>query len=279
MIHNTQYLAELPSIRQLLRHFNIQPNRKLGQNFLLDSDIPEQIMQICGDLSGKTVVEIGPGIGSLTRFLLASQAEKIIAVEFDHKCYAILQDLAQLSAGRLQLINADALQVQLHTLQTAPFNIIANLPYNIGTKLILNWLEELPLVESITVMLQKEVSERLAAVPGSKAYGSLAILTQWLCEVIIHFDVAPENFMPPPKVTSSVLTLRPRTQRLYECEQEHLEKVTRCAFNQRRKMIKSSLKQLFADPGAALEAAGINPMLRPEEVTIEQFCQLARVVF
>lgn len=271
-----QLLNSLPTIRQILHKHNIQPSRKLGQNFLLDSDIPEQIMQVCGDLTGKTVLEIGPGVGSLTRQLLASNATKVIAIEFDAKCYDILQNLVPLAEGRLQLLHADALKTKLSSLATSPVTIIANLPYNIGTKLLLNWLVELPLVESITVMLQKEVAQRLAAMPSCKAYGSLAILAQWLCEVTIHFDVAPENFMPPPKVISAVLTLQPRPKPLYVCSQDALETVTRAAFNQRRKMIKSSLKSVFADPEAVLAEASIAPSLRPENVTIEQFCQLAR---
>lgn len=273
-----QLLKSLPPIRQILRQHNIQPSRKLGQNFLLDSDIPEQIMHTCGDLTNKTVLEIGPGVGSLTRQLLASNAAKVIAIEFDAKCYDFLQKLVPLAEGRFELLHADALKTKLNTLVESPVNIIANLPYNIGTKLLLNWLAELPLVESITVMLQKEVAERLAAQAGSKAYGSLAIITQWLCEVMINFEVGPENFMPPPKVTSAVLTLQPRPKPLYDCSQENLEKVTRAAFNQRRKMIKSSLKTIFTNTEAALLEAGITPSLRPEEVTIEQFCKLANVL-
>jgi 16S rRNA (adenine1518-N6/adenine1519-N6)-dimethyltransferase len=271
-------INKLPSTRQLIKQYAVKPNRRLGQNFLLDEDIPEKVLSVCGNLAAQNVLEIGPGVGSLTRELIASQAEKVIAVELDSGFMPILQQLREFSAGKLDIIIGDALKLKLSSLGISPIRIIANLPYNIGTQLILNWLSELSLISKITVMLQSEVAKRLAATPGSKNYGSLSVLVQWLCEIEENFDVPPEYFMPPPKVTSTVVTLTPRPQPLFDCRRENLEKVLRYAFNQRRKMLKSSLKPLSLDIQSLLEQLAIDPNLRPEQLSIERFCQIARAV-
>jgi 16S rRNA (adenine1518-N6/adenine1519-N6)-dimethyltransferase len=271
-------INKLPSTRQLIKQYAVKPNRRLGQNFLLDEDIPEKILNVCGNLAGQNVLEIGPGVGSLTRELIASQAAQVIVVEFDNSFAPILQQIKEFSSNNLEVIVGDALKLKLSSFGVSPIRIIANLPYNIGTQLILNWLSELSLISKITVMLQSEVAKRLAAAPGSKNYGSLSVLVQWLCEIEENFDVPPEYFMPPPKVTSTVVTITPRPQPLFDCTRENLEKVLRHAFNQRRKMLKSSLKLLSPDIQSLLEQLNIDPSLRPEQLSIEQFCQIGRMV-
>ena len=254
----------------------MRAKRSLGQHFLLDLNLTRRVAGVAGDLTGVHVVEIGPGPGGLTRALLDSAAADVVAVERDARCLAGLAELAAAYPGRLAWVAGDALVIDAATLCPAPRAIVANLPYNIGTQLVLNWLVRPRDYESITVMLQKEVAQRLAAGPGTKSYGRLSVLVQWLCDVRLAFDVAPAAFTPPPKVTSTVIRLAPRAAPLFPAERGVLESLTAAAFGQRRKMLRTSLKRLLADPGPLLAAADIDPRARGETLTIQQFCLLAR---
>lgn len=266
-------LAKLPSLRSTIKDFGLEPNKKMGQNFLLDTHITDQIINAVGDLTDKVVLEIGAGPGCLTRSILASNAKKIIAVETDVRCIAALEQLQLVSNGRLHIINGDALKIKENELGADKLTIISNLPYNIGTALMLKWLETPELYDSITVMLQKEVVDRICASTRTSDYGRLSVICQWLCHCESLFDIEPENFYPPPKVISSVVKLVPRATPLFTCDRNKLEKITQQAFGMRRKMLRSALKPLFAE--ADIIKAGIDPTMRAEELTIEEFCRLA----
>jgi 16S rRNA (adenine1518-N6/adenine1519-N6)-dimethyltransferase len=225
------------------------------------------------------VVEIGPGPGGLTRALLETAAARVVAIERDPRCIAALAELAALHPGRLTVVEGDALAIDATDAGSAdgrPRAIVANLPYNIATPLLLGWLRRIDRFASLTLMFQKEVAERLAALPGSRAYGRLSVIAQWLCEVRSLFDIPPQAFVPPPKVTSTVLRLIPRAAPLAPAEFPVMERVTQAAFGQRRKMLKGALRSLTADPVGLLAAAGIDPTARAETLTVEQFCALAR---
>jgi len=232
-----------------------------------------------GDLSGCDVVEIGPGPGGLTRALLESPCRRVIAVEKDRRCLAALAELGEANPGRLEVVEGDALKLATVRLGDAPRHVVANLPYNIGSELLVGWLHEIAadpgVLAGLTLMFQKEVALRLAAAPRSADYGRLSILTQWLCEVRLAFDVHPAAFVPPPQVTSTVVRLLPRPAPLAPAQLATLERVTAAAFGQRRKMLRQSLKQLTAQPEALLAAAEIEPTRRPEELPVEAFCRLA----
>ena len=221
---------------------------------------------------------IGPGPGGLTRALLAEGAGRVVAIERDPRCIAALQDLATAYPGRLDIIEGDALALDPAALGEAPRRIVANLPYNIATALLLRWLDRIAEYESLTLMFQREVAERLTAAPRSPAYGRLSVLVQWLCEARILFDIPPQAFTPPPKVTSSVVRLTPRAAPLAPAEKATLERVTAAAFGQRRKMLRSSLKSLGVPVEALLAETGISGTARAEELSVAQFCALARAV-
>ena len=272
-------LTTLPSIKNLINSKQIRANRALGQNFILDTDVTDKIIIEAPSVKGESVLEIGGGVGTLTRSLLSSEATKIFVIEKDERCKTILDELIPISDGRLEVLHADALTFDENTLCAEKLYIIANLPYNIGTKLVLKWLHNLEKFGSITVMLQKDVAQRLAANPCTSSYGSLSILTQWLCKVEILFDVLPEVFHPAPKVVSSVINLIPRDKPLYDCEKSSLELVCRTAFNMRRKTIKKSLKVLLGQEiGDMLLKLNISPRSRPEELTIEEFAKIAALI-
>lgn len=239
-------------------------------------------MRQAGELAGTDVIEVGPGPGGLTRALLESPCRQVIAVEKDRRCLAALAELGAAYPGRLTVIEGDALALETARLGTAPRQIVANLPYNVGSELLVGWLHELAadatLLAGLTLMFQKEVALRLAAKPRSADYGRLSILTQWLCEVRLAFDVNPAAFVPPPQVTSSVVRLLPRPRPLAPAPLADLERVTAATFGQRRKMLRQSLKQLTPKPEALLAAAGIEPTRRPEELDVEAFCRLARLL-
>ncbi len=266
----------LPPLREVIDRYGLAARKSLGQNFLLDLNLTGRIARAAGDLTAGTVIEIGPGPGGLTRALLLHGAREVIAIERDDRCLAALADIAGAYPERLRVIAGDALATDLAKLGQAPRRIVANLPYNIATPLLIGWLSQATAFQSMTLMFQKEVAERLVAKPRSKDYGRLSILTQWLAEPRRLFDVPPRAFTPPPKVTSSIVQLIPRPSPAFPARQRDLERVTQAAFGQRRKMLRQSLRTLFSDAEAVLTGLSIPPTARAEELSIEQFCALAR---
>jgi 16S rRNA (adenine1518-N6/adenine1519-N6)-dimethyltransferase len=267
--------SQLPPLRDIIVAHDLRAHKALGQNFLLDQNITDKIAKSCGDLSSLTVFEIGPGPGGLTRSLLKAGAKKVIAVEFDERAVRALQDLKNFSQGRLEIIQGDALNIDLTTLTDGPKAIVANLPYNIATPLLVNWLRQIREDNAyafMALMFQKEVGERIAAGPGSKIYGRLSVLAQWLCTVKKLFDLPPSVFVPPPKVTSSVVHFAPKPLGLNAPSFGAIETLTAAAFGQRRKMIRSTLK----DYAIRLEQLGIDPTKRAEELIVEEFVDIAR---
>ncbi|MET1028020.1 MAG: 16S rRNA (adenine(1518)-N(6)/adenine(1519)-N(6))-dimethyltransferase RsmA [Dongiaceae bacterium] len=266
----------LPPLRDVISRYGLAARKSLGQNFLLDLNLTGRIARAAGDLTTGTVIEIGPGPGGLTRALLLQGAREVIAIERDERCLAALADIAGAYPDRLRVIAADALATDAAKLGQAPRRIVANLPYNIATPLLIAWLSQATAFQSLTLMFQKEVAERLTAKPRSKEYGRLSILTQWLAEPRRLFDVPPRAFTPPPKVTSSIVQLIPRPSPAFPARQQDLERVTQAAFGQRRKMLRHSLRTLFGDAKAVLTGLSIPPTARAEELGVEQFCALAR---
>ncbi|MDZ3835759.1 MAG: 16S rRNA (adenine(1518)-N(6)/adenine(1519)-N(6))-dimethyltransferase RsmA [Rhodospirillales bacterium] len=265
--------AALPPLREVIRRHGLDARRSLGQHFLLDQNLTDRVVRAAGPLSGFGVVEIGPGPGGLTRSLLAAAPERVIAIEKDRRCAAAVRELADAFPGRLEVIEADALELDVRALAPAPRKIVANLPYNIATPLLIGWLRQARDFAGFTLMLQREVAQRLAAAPGSAAYGRLTVIAQWLAHVEFQFAVDRRAFVPPPRVTSAVVNLIPRPEPLASADWRMLETVTQAAFGQRRKMLKSSLKALGIDAGAV----GIEPTRRAEELSVEDFCALARL--
>ena len=267
----------LPPLREVIARHGLAAKKSLGQHFLLDLNLTGRIARAAGDVSAGTVIEIGPGPGGMTRALLAAGAAHVIAVERDARCIPALAEISAAYPGRLTVIEADALDIDAAKLGESPRRIVANLPYNVATPLLVGWLRIAEAFESITVMLQKEVADRLAAAPRTSDYGRLSIIAQWRCKVRSQFNVAREAFVPPPNVASTVVRLDPYAAPLAPARMETLERVTAAAFGQRRKMLRASLKQL-GDAGALLAVAGIDGTRRAEELTVEEFCALARAV-
>jgi 16S rRNA (adenine1518-N6/adenine1519-N6)-dimethyltransferase len=268
----------LPPLREVIARHGIAARKSLGQNFILDLNLTRRIARAAGPLDHATVIEIGAGPGGLTRALLAEGARRVIAVERDPRCLAALGELAAAYPGRLELVAGDALALDPVMLCEKPRKIVANLPYNIATALLLRWLDRIRDYESLTLMFQREVALRLVAAPRSPAYGRLSVLVQWLTEPKILFDLPPRAFVPPPKVTSSVMGLTPRAAPLAPASKPVLERVTAAAFGQRRKMLRSSLKALGVPVEPLLARTGIAPTARAEELSVAEFCALARVV-
>ena len=272
---------ELPPIREVMERHGLSPQKSLGQNFLLDLNLTRRIARAAGSLVGRQVIEIGPGPGGLTRSLLEEGAERVIAIEMDHRCILALEELSAAYPGRLQIVEGDALKTDMRSLVGGRARIIANLPYNVGTPLLVRWLQTEPWppwYETMTLMFQKEVAQRIVAPPGSRAYGRLGVLAQWRTHARILFDVDRRAFTPPPSVTSSVVELIPRPKPLAPADPKILEKVVAAAFGQRRKMMRAALKPIVRDPVALLEAAHIDPTVRAEQLSVEQFCQLAETL-
>jgi 16S rRNA (adenine1518-N6/adenine1519-N6)-dimethyltransferase len=269
----------LPPLAEIVRRHGLQPRRSLGQNFLFDLNLTGRIARTAGPLDGVTVVEVGPGPGGLTRALLAAGAARVVAVEKDARAIAALEEIAAHHPGRLEIVAGDALTSDLAAQAgPGPARIVANLPYNIATPLLTGWLTAPawpPWWDSLVLMFQREVAERIVARPGEAAYGRLGVLCGWRSEAHILFDVAPSAFVPPPKVISSVVRLVPRPAPLPAAVAD-LEAVTRAAFGQRRKMLRQSLKGAFADAAAALAACALAPTARAEELDIAAFAALAR---
>jgi 16S rRNA (adenine1518-N6/adenine1519-N6)-dimethyltransferase len=269
---------ELPPLRDIIRRFELGARKSLGQNFLLDINLTRRIAREAAPLDNANIVEIGPGPGGLTRALLLEGAKHVTAIERDERCIAALRELEAAFPDRLTIVEGDALTIDIPSLVPAPRKIVANLPYNIATPLLLRWLDDARAYDSLTLMFQKEVAERLAAPTDGDAYGRLSVLAQWLCKVHLAFDVPPQAFVPAPKVTSTVVHLVPRAAPLAPCDKATLERVTAAAFGQRRKMLRQSLKSLGGDTAALIAAANVEPTARAETLSVEQFCALARAL-
>jgi len=281
----------LPPLRDVIARHDLAAKKSLGQNFLLDLNLTAKIARAAGlpaeasakagarPLEGLTFYEVGPGPGGLTRGLLAEGASKVVAVERDERCLPALAEIAAAFPGKLEVISADAMTIDEAALLAGGARIAANLPYNVGTALLVRWLTGEswpPFWQSCTLMFQKEVAQRITAVPGSEHYGRLTVLAGWRATAKILFDVPRQAFVPPPKITSSVVRLEPRSEPLAPCRLRDLERVSAAAFGQRRKMLRQSLKALAPGAEARIEAAGVAPTQRPEELTIPQFAALAR---
>ena len=271
----------LPPLREVIATHDLRAKKSLGQNFLLDLNLTAKIARIAGDLSACDVLEIGPGPGGLTRGLLAEGARRVVAIEKDARCLPALAEITAAYPDRLSVLNDDALAVDWAAHLNPPIRIIANLPYNVGTELLIRWL--IPPVwppqwSSLTLMFQREVAERIVAREGSKAYGRLAVLAQWRCEARIALNLPPEAFTPPPKVSSAVVHLTALEAPKFPADQKVLERVVAKAFNQRRKMLRAALKGLCPDIEDRILAAGLRPTDRAETVSLEGFCALARAV-
>jgi 16S rRNA (adenine1518-N6/adenine1519-N6)-dimethyltransferase len=270
----------LPPLRTVIETHGLSALKSLGQNFLLDLNLTGRIARSAGSLSDHDVVEIGPGPGGLTRALLAAGARRVVAVERDRRAIAALQEVAAHYPGRLDVIEGDALALDTAALGTAPIRIVANLPYNIATPLLIGWISAPawpPRWSSMTLMFQKEVAERITAAAGDDAYGRLGVLCGWRTVATAMFDISPKAFVPPPKVTSTVVHVAPRPHPL-PCRLASLEQVTAAAFGPRRKMLRPSLKSLGVDPQALLDAAGVDPTARAETVPVAGFVAMANAL-
>lgn len=267
----------LPPLRDVIRRHGLAARKALGQNFLLDLNLTRRIARSAAPLAEFNVVEVGPGPGGLTRALLLEGARHVVAVERDRRCLPALAELAAAFPGRLEVVEGDALTIKPTTLTPAPRKIVANLPYNIATPLLIAWLPRIAGFADLTLMFQKEVAMRLVAKPGEREYGRLSVLTQWLAYVERLFDVTPKAFVPPPQVTSTVVRLTPRPEPQAPCDQDALERVTAAAFGQRRKMLRQSLKSL-GDAARLLRETMVDPTARAEDLTVTEFCALARAL-
>lgn len=270
----------LPPLKDVIKRYELAARKSLGQHFLLDTNITDKIVHFGKGLSELNLIEIGAGPGGLTRSLLKSDALCVYAVEKDERCVAALHELKAVFGERLVILPADALELSLVEAVPASRAIVANLPYNVGTPLLINWLDDIAKDSSsyafLTLMFQKEVAMRLLAKPGSKQYGRLSVMVQWLCEAEHCFDLPPGAFAPPPKVTSTVIKLMPLAKPRYLADKKILEATLAAAFGNRRKMLRSSLASASEDSIGWLERAGIDPTRRAETLNVEEFCSLAR---
>ena len=272
-------IDKLPPLRDVIATHALNAKKSLGQNFLLDLNLTAKIARLAGDLEGHDVLEVGPGPGGLTRGLLASGARRVVALEKDRRCIPALAEISDAYPGQLDVFNADALDFDISSHLTVPIRIVANLPYNIGTELLIRWLtpkEWPPFWSTLTLMFQKEVAERIIATPNSKAYGRLAILAQWKTNPSIVMELPPEAFTPPPKVHSAVVHFDALAEPRFPAPAGLLSSTVAMAFNQRRKMLRSSLKSASPDIENVLRDAGLEPTARAEEISLEGFCALAR---
>jgi 16S rRNA (adenine1518-N6/adenine1519-N6)-dimethyltransferase len=274
-------IDSLPPLREVIDTHQLLARKSLGQNFLLDLNLTSKIARQAGDLTECDVLEIGPGPGGLTRGLLAEGARRVLAVEKDSRCMPALAEIAEAYPGQLEVINGDALEIDPLAHLTPPVRIAANLPYNVGTELLVRWLTPKdwpPFWQSLTLMFQREVAERIVAQPGSKAYGRLALLAQWRADARIVLTLPPEAFSPPPKVHSAVVHLTALAEPRFPADAATLSRVVAAGFNQRRKMLRASLKSVAPNIEDHLKAAGIAPTERAERVSLEEFCALARSI-
>jgi 16S rRNA (adenine1518-N6/adenine1519-N6)-dimethyltransferase len=272
----------LPPLREVIRKSGLTAKKSLGQNFLLDLNLTRRIARAAGPLEGVTVVEVGPGPGGLTRALLMEGAGKVIAIERDERCLAALEEIAAAYPGRLDIVGGDAREIDYASLPLAqPARLVANLPYSVGTPLLIGWLKTdpwPPWFDRLVLMFQREVADRIVAAPGDKDYGRLAVLAQWRTKPRILFSLPPDAFTPKPKVASAVVEFVPRERPEPACDVSRLERVTAAAFGQRRKMLRSSLRQLTPDAEALLEGLGLDPKARAEELQIADFCRIAEAL-
>jgi len=274
-------IDDLPPLREVIARHALSARKSMGQNFLLDLNLTAKIARQAGDLTRCDVLEIGPGPGGLTRGLLAEGARRVLAVEKDARCLAPLAQIALAYPGRLEVVHGDALLLDLGARLVPPVRVVANLPYNVGTELLVRWLTPPvwpPFWDSLTLMFQREVAGRIVAPPGSKAYGRLSVLAQWRADCRVVMTLPPEAFTPPPKVRSAVVHLACRRAPLYPADQGMLSRVVAAAFNQRRKMLRASLRGMAPNIEDRLRSAGIAPTLRAEQVPVEGFCALARAL-
>ncbi len=269
-------IPDLPPLRDVIRAHDLRAEKALGQNFLLDQNITDKIVRLAGKFDGVTVVEVGPGPGGLTRSLLASAALKVIAVEFDARAVAAITNLKSVYGDKLEIIHGDAMAVDVAAVAAAPRAIVANLPYNISVVLLIQWLGMIRAnsgaVDFMALMFQKEVADRILAEPGSKVYGRVSVMAQWICQVKRLFDLPPSAFTPPPKVKSSVVQFIPRVMDADAPPFDAMEKILAAAFNQRRKMVRSSLSEY----AAAMERAGIDQTKRAEDLSVDDFVRIAK---
>ena len=272
----SQKILEMQPLNTVIQEHQLFPKRSLGQNFIFDINLTRKIARSAKPLDTGTVIEIGAGPGGLTRALLIEGASKVIAIEKDKRAIQILRELEEIAKPRLKVIYADALELSLVELGKEPIQIVANLPFNIATNLIFKWLESTPPLSAITIMIQKEVANRLCAQPGSSAYGRLTLMINLLAETDFLFDVPASAFIPKPKVISSMVQVLPRKEPLFKTNKCALQKVLVTAFNKRRKMLRSSFKMFGGSK--LLEKAGINPEARPENLTLEDFCTLTNLI-
>ncbi|MBN9248568.1 MAG: 16S rRNA (adenine(1518)-N(6)/adenine(1519)-N(6))-dimethyltransferase RsmA [Hyphomicrobium sp.] len=273
----------LPPLREIIERYGLSAKKSLGQNFLLDLNLTRKIARLAGDLSDRTVVEVGPGPGGLTRALLMEGAKRVVAIERDDRCLPALAEIAERFPGQLEVHADDALDADWQTLLAGAgkVTVVANLPYGIASLLLVNWLETEPWppwYDRMVLMFQREVAERIVAAPKSKAYGRLSVLAQWRTEAKIVMNLPPEAFTPPPKVASAIVEFRPRANPEPRCEVKTLARVSAAAFGQRRKMLRSSLKQLTPFPELLLQRAGLSPERRAEELSVSDFARLAAIL-
>ncbi|HUB11726.1 MAG TPA: 16S rRNA (adenine(1518)-N(6)/adenine(1519)-N(6))-dimethyltransferase RsmA [Acetobacteraceae bacterium] len=267
-------MTALPPLREVIARHGLDARRSLGQHFLLDSNLTARIARLAGDLSGRHIIEVGPGPGGLTRALLASDAASVIAIEIDPRAVAAIEELAAGSHGRLRVIAGDAMAADVVPLADPPRQIVANLPYNVASPLLVRWLRQAAAFERLTLMFQQEVAERICAPPGGSDYGRLSVLAQWTCDAAIVLRIPPAAFVPPPKVWSAVVRLMPRAGQPDAGLFTAMERVTAAAFGQRRKMLRGALKSLGGE--ALLRQVGIAPDRRAETLTVQEFERLAR---
>jgi 16S rRNA (adenine1518-N6/adenine1519-N6)-dimethyltransferase len=265
-----------PPLREVIARHGLAARRSLGQHFLMDKNLIARIVRCAGDLQGRQVVEVGPGPGGLTRGLLDAGASQLVAVEVDPRAAAATRELIPYAGGRLAVIEADALKLDAATLALPPRQIVANLPYNVATPLLIGWLRQAGLFEQMTLMFQQEVAERICAAPGTEAYGRLSVLAQWLCEAEIVLRIPPAAFVPPPRVWSAVVRLRPRLQQPEPSKVRAMERLTEAAFGQRRKMLRSSLRALGGEE--LLTRCSIAASRRGETLTVAEYARLCRAM-
>src|SRR5690242_13862126 len=270
----------LPALREVIATYDLRAKKTLGQNFLFDLNLTRRIARAAGPLEGATIYEVGPGPGGLTRALLSEGAARVVAVERDERCLPALAEIAAAHPGKLDVVSADAMTIdEAELFAGGRARVASNLPYNVGTALLVKWLTAEtwpPFWQSLTLMFQREVAERIVAKPDSDGYGRLSVLTQWRSRAKIMFDVSRSAFVPPPKVTSSIVRIEPLAEPVAPANLRDLERVTKAAFGHRRKMLRQSLKGLAPDAEARVAAAGIDPTARAETLSIAQFAALAR---
>ena len=274
-------MEKLPPLKDVISRHKISAKKSLGQNFLLDLNLTSKIARYAGNLEQSDVLEIGPGPGGLTRSLLNEGARKVVAIEKDTRCIAALEEVQTQFAGKLKIVQGDALSTEVRQYLTHPVQIIANLPYNVGTELLVRWLNSTTwpsFWQSMTLMFQKEVANRIVASPGSKAYGRLSVMAQWRCNTKIAFNIPATAFTPPPKVESSIVHFEALKEPRFPAEVNKLEFVVSKAFNQRRKMLRGALKGHFKNVEEGLLAIGVVPTKRAENVTIQEFCLMAQIL-